>query len=214
MLLVGVGRRHRLRTSLHRSQDVVGVGGLHRGAARKRHHQRDDNNRCFHDATSSVLGVCCALTLNYAKNVCCGANKSDRSLNPADMTLRVRFSQEILVQPTGISVQSADEAFVDRVRDVVEEYMADETFNVEAFAGVLSMGPRQLQRKLRALTGQTPIEFIRLMRLKRAAQLLEQQAGTVSEIAYEVGFNHPTYFATCFREVFGTSPSEYAAEKA
>ncbi len=52
------------------------------------------------------------------------------------------------------------------------------------------------------------------MRLKRAAQLLEQQAGTVSEIAYEVGFNHPTYFATCFREVFGTSPSAYAAAKA
>ena len=136
-----------------------------------------------------------------------------RNLIALRRRLRARFSQEILVQPTGISVQSADEAFVDRVREVVEAHMADETFNVEAFADVLSMGPRQLQRKLRALTGQTPTEFIRLMRLKRAAQLLEQHAGTVSEIAYEVGFNHPTYFATCFREVFGTSPSAYVASR-
>ncbi len=132
-----------------------------------------------------------------------------RNLIALRRKLRARFSQQILIEPNSITVKSADEVFIDRAREVVEEHMADETFNVDALAGAMTMGLRQLQRKLRALTDQTPTEFIRLLRLKRAAQLLEQQAGTVTEIAYEVGFNNPTYFATRFREVFGVSPSEY-----
>ena len=117
-----------------------------------------------------------------------------RNLIALRSQLQARFSQEVLVQPSSLSVQSADQVFVDRAREVVEEHMADESFSVDAFAGTLGLSARQLQRKLRALTGETPTEFVRLMRLRRAAQLLECRAGTISEIAYEVGFNHPTYF--------------------
>jgi AraC-like DNA-binding protein len=68
-----------------------------------------------------------------------------------------------------------------------------------------------LYRKLLALTGKSPLDFIKTIRLKRAAQLLEKSQFTISEIAYEVGFNNPKYFARTFRKEFGILPSEYAA---
>ncbi len=134
-----------------------------------------------------------------------------RNLIALRRQLRARFSRKTLIEPHSISVKSAEEVFIEHACAVVEEHLAEDAFNVDAFASAMSMGSRQLQRKLRALTDQTPTEFIRLLRLKRAAQLLEQHAGTVSEIAYEVGFNNPTYFATRFREAFGVPPSEYHA---
>ncbi|MEM7039319.1 MAG: helix-turn-helix transcriptional regulator [Bacteroidota bacterium] len=69
----------------------------------------------------------------------------------------------------------------------------------------------QLHRKLKALSGQTTTEFIRTIRLKRAAQLLEQNFGTVAEVAYAVGFGNLSYFSKCFKAQFGVSPSEFGA---
>jgi AraC-like DNA-binding protein len=66
-----------------------------------------------------------------------------------------------------------------------------------------------LHRKLHALTNQSTNQFIRSLRLKRAAELLRQHYGNVAEIAYEVGFNNPSYFAECFRQQFGVLPSEF-----
>ena len=70
----------------------------------------------------------------------------------------------------------------------------------------------QLYRKLNALTGQSPSEFMRNLRLKRAASLISQRSGNISEIAYSVGFNNLSYFAKCFKELYGVPPSEYAAQ--
>jgi AraC-like DNA-binding protein len=70
----------------------------------------------------------------------------------------------------------------------------------------------QLYRKLKALTGQTPNEFVRGYRLRQAADRLDAKAGTVAEIAYAAGFNSLSYFSKCFREQYGVSPSEYAAK--
>jgi transcriptional regulator GlxA family with amidase domain len=66
-----------------------------------------------------------------------------------------------------------------------------------------------LHRKIRALTNQSPVELIRIFRIKRGASLLEQKFGNVAEIAYEVGFSNPAYFAECFKKQFAVSPSEY-----
>jgi signal transduction histidine kinase/DNA-binding response OmpR family regulator/ligand-binding sensor domain-containing protein len=135
-----------------------------------------------------------------------------RNLIESRRKLRERFSREIRVQPTDITVTSADEQFLQRVMRIVEEHLGDSEFSAEQFCREVGLSRMQLHRKLTALTGQSAGDFIRLMRLKRAAQLLEAQSATVSEIAYEVGFNTLFYFSKCFKEQFGVPPSEYKVQ--
>jgi AraC-like DNA-binding protein len=97
--------------------------------------------------------------------------------------------------------------------EIVEKNISDNKFNAEMLSKKLSMSRMQLYRKLRGLTGQTVHEFIRSMRLKRAVQLLEEKRVTITEVAYEVGFNDLTYFARCFRQQYKKSPSEYISSK-
>ena len=123
--------------------------------------------------------------------------------------LHERFSQDIRIQPGDISITSADEKFLARVMAIVETNMGNADFTAEQFGRDAGLSRMQLHRKLVAMTGQSASDFIRLMRLKRAAQLLDGQAGNVSETAYSVGFNSLSYFAKCFREQFGASPHEY-----
>jgi DNA-binding response OmpR family regulator len=112
-----------------------------------------------------------------------------------------------------VDVDSADARFVRRAREAVEAHLADEDFDVDAFAEAVGLSRRQLQRKLKAVTGETPTSFVRLIRLSRGAQLVAQGYGTVAEIAYAVGFGSPSYFTKCFRETYGVPPTEYAAEE-
>ncbi|NBC16673.1 MAG: response regulator [Bacteroidetes bacterium] len=128
--------------------------------------------------------------------------------------LRQRFSQEVVVQPTQVTVSSADAAFLEDVRAVVEDHLGDTTFSVEHLADAMHLSRRQLHRKLQALTDLSTVGFIRMMRLERAAQLLEQQAGNVSEIAYAVGFQDASYFSRVFRQAYGQTPSDYMAAAA
>lgn len=128
--------------------------------------------------------------------------------------LRRRFSRELVIRPSDITVTSADEAFLNRARDIVEENMPDGSFGVQDLASEFALSSRQLQRRLRETVDQSPVEFIRMMRLQRAAQLLEGHFGNVSEVAYSVGFTSLSYFAKCFREQFGLSPSEFKAKEA
>ncbi len=88
--------------------------------------------------------------------------------------------------------------------------MANPDFDVETFSREVGMSRSQLHRKLVALTGQGPGDFIRTIRLKRAAVLLQSRAGNVSEVACRVGFANLPYFSKAFREHFGQTPSEYA----
>ncbi|MDE6466699.1 MAG: helix-turn-helix transcriptional regulator, partial [Duncaniella sp.] len=81
--------------------------------------------------------------------------------------------------------------------------------SVEELSSYLGMSRVDLYKKLKAVTGKTPIEFIRLIRLKRAAQLLRESQLNVSEVAYQVGFNSPKYFARYFKEEYNILPSEY-----
>ncbi|WP_257668965.1 ATP-binding protein [Parapedobacter tibetensis] len=124
--------------------------------------------------------------------------------------LKDRFSKEIRVQPKDITVTSADERFLQKTMDIVEDNMGDFDFNVQAFIERMQLGRAQVERKLKGLTGQTPVEFIRSMRLKRAAQKIVQKENSVSQIAYSVGFSNLSYFARCFKEQFGESPSTYS----
>ena len=123
--------------------------------------------------------------------------------------LRERFRKEILLEPKEIAVTSADEKFLYRASNLIEEHISDYNFSVDNFTKEIGMSRMQLHRKLNAITGQSASEFIRNFRLKRAAQLLQGKHGNIAEIAYDVGFNNPSYFSECFKKLFGTLPSEY-----
>lgn len=132
-----------------------------------------------------------------------------RSLIEQRKKLRERFSRETDIGPSDIAVTSVDEKFLNKAIRIIEDNLGDCDFDVTAMTQEIGMSRMQLFRKLKALTNQTPSEFIRTIRLKRAAQLLQKKFGNVAEITYEVGFNNLSYFAKCFRELYGVSPSEY-----
>lgn len=127
--------------------------------------------------------------------------------------LRERFRREVVLKPEDITLNSADENFLQRAIDIVNQNIDDPDFKVTHFIRKIGMSRMQLHRKLQALTDQSASEFVRVLRLKRAALLLQQRQDTISEIAYKVGFNKPSYFAECFRKQFGVSPSEYVREQ-
>jgi len=124
--------------------------------------------------------------------------------------LRERYRRQITLEPKDVAITSADEAFLDRLLRSVEAHLGDSEFGVERLAHDAAMSKTHLNRKLKALTDQTANEFIRSFRLKKAATMLMGRSGNVSEVAYDVGFSNPSYFAEVFREAFGCSPSEYA----
>lgn len=135
-----------------------------------------------------------------------------RNLIQQRKLLRERFRKELILQPREMALTSVDERFLDRVVTLVETHLEDPDFSVRAFREELGMSKTQIHRKLTALTDQAPGEFIRTYRLKRAAQLLAAHHENVSQIAFAVGFNNLSYFAKCFKEQFGVSPSQYAAQ--
>lgn len=131
-----------------------------------------------------------------------------RNLIETRRRLRERFSQAPLIKPSEVTVTAVDQKFLERLKAIIEAGMEDESFDLPTLSAKAGLSERQLERKLKALIGQTPNQLIRSMRLHRAKQLLEQNAGTVSEIAYMVGFNNIPYFSKAFREAFGKPPSE------
>ncbi|MCZ6819452.1 MAG: hybrid sensor histidine kinase/response regulator transcription factor, partial [Calditrichaeota bacterium] len=131
-----------------------------------------------------------------------------RNLIEQRRKLRQRFIREGMLKPREIDAQSLDDVFLQKLMSNMEERMADENFSVEELSQKMNMGPRHLHRKVRALTNKSPVELIRLVRLQRARQLLAQNAGTVSEIAYQVGFTNLSHFSKIFKEEFGKLPSE------
>ncbi len=134
-----------------------------------------------------------------------------RNLLEQRKNLRRSFSREVTVQPKNISVTSVDERFLNHALEIMEAHLSDQQFSVERFAEEIGMSRKNLLRKITALTDQSVNEFIRNFRLQRAAQLLAGKSGTVSEVAYQVGFNNLSYFSKCFKELFGVLPNEYVA---
>lgn len=123
--------------------------------------------------------------------------------------LRDRFSRELHLKPSAIVVSSVEERFLQQAIAVVESHLSDSTFDVEMLSNELNMSRMQLHRKLKALTNQSATEFVRQLRLQRAADLLRQRNATVSEVAFGVGFESLSYFTKAFRDQFGTVPSEF-----
>ena len=123
--------------------------------------------------------------------------------------LRSRWAKNIELSPSQVQVESLDEKFLREILQIVEDNMDNFELSVEQVSREIGVSRMQLYRKLKALTGKSPNQLIRSIRLKRAAQLLSTQQYNVSEVTYMVGFQDLKYFRERFKEEFGTIPSEY-----
>lgn len=124
-------------------------------------------------------------------------------------SLRKRFGYDISMQPHEISNSSADDKFLNKALETVEEHLMDSTFSVEDFIKEMGMSRSNLHIKLKALTDNSTTEFIRSIRLKKGAILIRETDLTISEIAYNTGFASPAYFSKSFKKLFGILPTEY-----
>ena len=117
------------------------------------------------------------------------------------------------VYASGADDEARDEAdpdsrFMADFGRVVRERMSDSSLSVETISSALGLSRVQMYRKVKQLTGQSPVEIIRVTRLKKAEHLLKSTKMTVSEISYDVGFSSPSYFSKCFKDYFGVQPGE------
>ncbi len=128
--------------------------------------------------------------------------------------MRTRFQKNFEIQPSEISITSLDEKFLTKVKTITEENMQEPEFSVEKLSSEVGISRAHLYNKLLALTGKTPIEYIRIMRIRRAAQLLEKSQLTVMEVAYKVGFNDPRYFTKHFKSEYQLTPTQYIKKHA
>lgn len=126
--------------------------------------------------------------------------------------LREKYNRQLVLKPSEISINSTDEQFLQRLLNVVEANYQDENFSVEQLSVEIGMSRSQLHRKLQALTNESASQFIRTFRLQRAMEMLKKSHGTISEIAYKVGFSSPPYFNKCFSEQYGCTPSSVREE--
>ncbi|HXD76974.1 MAG TPA: two-component regulator propeller domain-containing protein [Puia sp.] len=128
-------------------------------------------------------------------------------------TLRRTYQRQVQAVPAAVEIESAGEIFVKGVLEEIEKNMSNPDFSVGELSSHFHSSRSTFYKRLLLLTGKTPIEFIRHIRLKRAAELLEKSQLTVSEIAYTVGFNNPKNFSQYFKEEFDRIPSAYRSEK-
>lgn len=124
------------------------------------------------------------------------------------------FRKNIEVNPSAITITSVDEQLIQKCLEYIEKNMDDPEYGVEELSRDLGMVRMSLYRKLQSITGHTPTDFIRSIRLKRAAQLLQGSRLPIVEVANRVGFGSSSYFSKCFREMFGMLPKQYMEEHA
>jgi len=123
------------------------------------------------------------------------------------------FPRQLDVQASTLKITSVDEKLIQQAIACVERHASNPDFSVDMLAREVGISRAHFYKKIMALTGKSPLEFIRTIRLQQAAQLLEKSQMTVAEVAYQVGFNNPKYFARYFKEVYHVLPSAYAAGK-
>jgi signal transduction histidine kinase/ligand-binding sensor domain-containing protein/CheY-like chemotaxis protein/AraC-like DNA-binding protein len=128
--------------------------------------------------------------------------------------VRERFEAQTDLQPDRSHYTNPDEDFIRKAIDCVKGHLDDPAYNRETFASDMAMGASSLYNKLRALTGQSIVEFITSIRLKRACQILRDHPNiSVKELSGKVGFNTPKYFSKCFKKAFHVLPNDFITEK-
>ncbi|MCD8261324.1 MAG: response regulator [Bacteroides sp.] len=123
--------------------------------------------------------------------------------------LREKFSSEPSVVRPAICSTDKDKEFIDKLHQILDKELVNPKFSVDEFASQMGLGRTVFYKKVRGVTGYSPNEYIRIIRMKRAAELLLSTNLTVAEVSYKVGINDPFYFSKCFKSQFGVAPSIY-----
>jgi len=135
-----------------------------------------------------------------------------QNLLKMQQVMKDTYQKQVEIQAQDIEIVSEDEKFLKKALEYIELNIANPNLSVENLSAHLNVSRGSLYKKLLALTGKTPVDCIRTIRLKRASQLLVKSQLCIANVAYEVGFNNPAYFAKVFREEYGLLPSEYINE--
>ena len=124
--------------------------------------------------------------------------------------LREKFSNEPGIVRPAMCTTERDKEFADRLAAILEQNLARPEFSIDEFAQLMKLGRTVFYRKLRGVTGYSPNEYLRVVRMKKAAELLLSEDNlTVAEVSYKVGISDPFYFSKCFKAQFGVAPSVY-----
>jgi DNA-binding response OmpR family regulator len=123
--------------------------------------------------------------------------------------LREKFGKGSRIKPENFTPNKADQEFIVNAINIVEKYISDPEFDSEKFAKEIFLSRSQLHRKILNISGQSTGEFIRTIRLKKAAALLLEKKLSVTQIAFEIGFSSPSHFTKAFKQMFDCLPSEY-----
>jgi len=123
--------------------------------------------------------------------------------------LKEKYSKRFLVDPSKVTISSIDEELLTKAMMFIEENIDNPDYSVDRFVSDMNVGRTILYQKINDIVGMSIKEFILNIRLKRSAYLLEHSEQTISEIAYQTGFNNPKYFSICFRKKFEINPSEF-----
>jgi len=137
-----------------------------------------------------------------------------RNIIEYNETVKKTYQRQVQAGPAPVEVTSADDVFLRQVLGYVEAEMSNPELSVSELCQRFHASRTTFYKRLLLLTGKTPVELIRHIRLKRAAELLEKSQLTVAEVAYTVGFNNPKYFTQYFKEEFGCIPTAWRREKA
>lgn len=122
--------------------------------------------------------------------------------------MRKKFSQQLVLQPKQVLLNNPDEQFIQKLMNIIEEQMENPEFGVVTLGTEIGMSKSVLYKKICALTNLSPADFIKSMRLKKAADLLQQQLLSINEVSVMVGFNDRKYFSREFKKMYGKSPSD------
>jgi len=136
-----------------------------------------------------------------------------RNLIDLRRQMQLNINREMILQPSRLGISKIDREFLEDLQKAIRRNISEPELNVENLSKQLYMSRTTLYRKIQALSGESPTDFIRSYRLKRAAQLLKANFGSVTEVAFEVGFTSRAYFTKCFKEKFHQLPSEYLSRE-
>ncbi|WP_291528805.1 hybrid sensor histidine kinase/response regulator transcription factor [Bacteroides sp. UBA939] len=119
------------------------------------------------------------------------------------------FRKEENINLEGLAFPSADKQFLQSIIDSIEQHLEETEFDLEQLSTEMNMSKSTLYRKIKSMTGLTPLDFVRNIKMKRACMMLLSHTQNISEISYAVGFSSPKYFTKCFKDEFGITPTEY-----